>query len=55
MSNKLQNVSNVKQAVGSMQYGAIPETVLTLINPSKLKKCISLETHSNGIISKMCS
>lgn len=52
---RLQNVSNVKQAVESIPGGALTETVLTPANPNRLKRCLNLETHSNGITSKMCN
>lgn len=52
---RLQNVSNVKQAVESIPGGALTETVLTPANPNRLKRCLNLETHSHGITSKMCN
>lgn len=52
---RLQNVPNVKQTVESIPDEALTETVLTPTNPNRLKRCVSLETHSNGITSKMCN
>lgn len=45
----------MKQTVENIPGGALTETVLTPTNPNRLKRCVRLESHSNGITSKMCN
>lgn len=52
---RLQNMPNMEQTVENIPGGPLTETVLTPTNPNRLKRCVSLESHSNGIPSKMCN